>query len=197
MRVKASIGVLLLLCLALVVPSLATSAMIEDGKDTGKQTFSALAQLPVAGTTMNLTIYIDRYSSAQDGKALNAILLDGGSNALLKALHKMKSIGKIEREGTVGFYDLKFILSTPSSGGRRIYALTDRPIGFLEAYYNTRSKDYPFGILELELRADEKGKEKGEGTLIYAAKVKGLDGEKVETENVTFAPIKLLGVRQL
>ena len=34
------------------------------------------------------------------------------------------------------------------------------------------------------------------GTLIYAAKIKGLDGEKVEIENLTFAPIKPLGVRQ-
>ena len=40
-------------------------------------------------------------------------------------------------------------------------------------------------------------KEKGEGTLIYAAKVRIVSGEKVEIENLTFAPIRLLGVRQL
>lgn len=197
MRIKVTATFFLLLCLALGVPSLATSGVIQDRKDTGKETFSALAELPASGTTTNVTIYINRYSSAQDAKGLHAILLDGGPKALLKALHKMKPIGKIEREGTVGFYDFKFILSTPTPNGRRIYALTDRPIGFLEAYYSTRSKDYPFGVMELELQADEKGREKGVGTLIYAAKIKGLDGEKVEIENFTFTPIKLLGVRQL
>lgn len=31
----------------------------------------------------------------------------------------------------------------------------------------------------------------------YAAKIRVIGGEKVEIENLTFAPIKLLGVRQL
>lgn len=197
MRIKMTTTLFLLLCLALVVPSLATSGVKKDKKDSGKETFSALAELPVAGSTMNVTIYINRYSSEQDAKQMHAILLDGGPKALLKTLQKMKPIGRIERVGTVGFYDFKFILSTPTATGRRIYAVTDRPIGFLEAYYDTRSKDYPFGIMQLELKADEKGRQKGEGTLIYAAQIKVLDGEKVEIENLTFAPIRLLGVRKL
>jgi hypothetical protein len=89
------------------------------------------------------------------------------------------------------------ILSTTTATGRHIYAVADRPIGFLEAYYSTRSRDYPFGILELDLKADDNEKEKGEGTLIYAAKIRVIHGEKVEIENLTFAPIRLLSVRQL
>ncbi len=187
-RMTTTLFFLFLLCLALIVLTGAT----PGGKS---EVFSALAQLPVAGTTTNVKIYISGYSSQQDADRLHAALADGGSKGLLKTLQKMKSIGRIEREGTVGFYDLKFILSKPTGTGRHIYAVTDRPIGFLEAYFDTRSRDYPFGILELDLKADEK--EKGEGTLIYAAKIKLLDGEKVDIENVTFAPIKLLGVRQL
>jgi hypothetical protein len=185
----------LVLCLALVLPGLATPGAKKDGNN-GREAFSALAELPTGGT-LNVRINIDRYSNAQDAQGLHAILMDGGPKALLKALQKMKSIGKIEREGTVGFYDLKFILSKTTPTGRHIYALTDRPIGFLEAYYSTRSKDYPFGVMELDLQADEKGKEKGVGTLIYAAQIKVLDGEKVDIENLTFAPIKLLAVRKL
>lgn len=64
-------------------------------------------------------------------------------------------------------------------------------------YAGSRSVDYPFGILELDLKADEKGKEKGEGSLIYAAQIKVIDGDKVDIENLTFAPIRLLGVQQL
>lgn len=197
MRIKMTAPLFLLFCLSLVIPGLATSGAQNDRDVSRKQTFSALAELPTGGSTMNVTIYITRYSTARDAQALHAVLNDGGAQALLKALHKMKSIGKIERSGTVGFYDLKLILSTTTPTGRHIYALTDRPIGFLESFYSTRSKDYPFGVMELELQADEKGREKGVGTLIYAAKVKGLNGDKVEIENLTFAPIKLLGVRQL
>jgi hypothetical protein len=167
---------------------------MEPSKD---EVFSALAQLPVQGTTVNVKIYIRGYSSEADAQRLNGVLRDGGPAALLKALRKMKSMGRIEKEGTVGFYDFKLILSKPSATGRKIYALTDRPIGFLEAYFDTRSKDYPFGIMELELKAGDNEKQKGEGTLVYAARIKGMDAEKLEVENVAFAPIRLLGVRQL
>lgn len=189
MRIKIT-TVLFLLCVALVMPAVAA----RNGKP---ETFSALAQLPVAGTTMNVRIYIKGYSTPQEAQQLHGVLTDGGPKALLKALQKMKSIGRIEREGTVGFYNLKLILSKTTPEGRHIYAVTDRPIGFLEAYAGSRSVDYPFGILELDLKADEKGKEKGEGSLIYAAQIKVIDGDKVDIENLTFAPIRLLGVQQL
>lgn len=191
MRNKARIELLLLVCLALIMPMSAAS-----GAKGRNEVFSALAQLPVEGRTTNVKIYINGYSTPQDAERLHAALVDGGSKALLKVLSKMKSMGRIEREGTVGNYDFKLILSKPTATGRHIYAVADRPIGFLEEYFSTRSKDYPFGILELDLKEDNE-KEKGEGTLIYAAKVRVVSGDKVEIENLSFAPIRLLGVRQL
>lgn len=192
MRFKKTIGFLLLASLALIQPVRATS-----GAKGRTEVFSALAQLPVESSTTNVKIYISGYSSPRDAERLHAVLLDGGPKALLKTLRKMKSLGRIEREASVGFYDFKFVLSTRTPTGRHIYAVADRPIGFLEAYFSTRSTDYPFGILELDLKAGDNEREKGEGTLIYAAKIRVIDGEKVEIENVTFAPIRLLGIRQL
>jgi hypothetical protein len=192
MRIKVTIGLLLLVCVALTMPMSATS-----GAKGRNEVFSALAHLPVAGTTANVKIYISGYSSPQDAERLHATLLNGGPNALLKALRKIKSLGRIETEGSVGFYDFKFVLSKPTATGRHIYAVADRPIGFLEAYFSTRSEEYPFGIMELDLKAGDNEREKGEGTLIYAAKLRVIGGEKVEIENLTFAPIQLLGVRQL
>jgi len=192
MRIKMTTTLLLLVCAALVMPTSATPAT-----KGGIEVFSALAQLPVAGSTTNVKIYISGYSSTQDAERLHATLLSGGPKALLKALRKMKSLGRIQREGTVGLYDFKFILSTNTATGRHIYAVGDRPINFLEAYYSTRSTDYPFGIMELDLKTGDSEREKGAGTLIYAAKIRVIGGEKVETENLTFAPIQLLAVRQL
>ncbi|HKA21994.1 MAG TPA: hypothetical protein VKN18_27195 [Blastocatellia bacterium] len=186
----------LVLCLVFAIPSSGRSAA-ANRTDEHSEAFSALAQLPTAGVTMNVRIFLNGYSTEQEAQQLHGLLLDGGPKAVLKALQKMKSKGRIEPEGSISFYDFKFILSKKTPNGRHIYAVADRPISFLEKYFSTRSTDYPFGILELDLTQRENGKEKGEGTLIYAAKVKVLDGEKVDIENLTFAPIKLLGVRQL
>jgi len=49
----------------------------------------------------------------------------------------------------------------------------------------------------LDLKKDEKGKEKGEGVLIYAAKIKVLDGNKLEVENYGISPVRLMAVRKL
>lgn len=196
MRIKIMIAAASLLLLAPVLPFTGkTEANAELARDKSEQ-FSALAQLPTGGPTMNVRIYINGYSNPDECQNLHALLLEGGPSALLKALQKMKPIGRIAREGTVGMYDFKFIVSKQTADGRVIYAVADRPIGFLEAYYDTRSRDYPFGILQLNLKNSDKH-EKGEGTLIYAAHIKVIDGDKVETENLSFAPIKLLGVRQL
>jgi len=196
MRIKLIALLCLLSCLSLAVPGAATAK--GEKKDSGKENFSALAVLPAgARSPSNVTINIESYSSAQDAQRLQAALVDGGPDTLLKALEKMKPIGRIEREGTVGFYNFKFIRSVPTPTGRRIIAVTDRPVGFLEEYFDTRSNDYKFGILQLDLQDDQKGKEKGEGSLIYAARIKVLDGDKFEIENLGIDPIRLLGVHQL
>jgi hypothetical protein len=193
MKIKLTIELFLFLCVVLSVPTNATSR--AAGRER-LDVFSALAQLPTAGTTTNVKIYINGYSRPQDAERLQAVLLKGGPSALLKALRKMKTMGRIQREAAVDSYNFKLILSTTTPTGRHIYAVAERPIGFLEAYYSNRSRDYPFGILELDLKGDDQ-KEKGEGTLVYAAKIRVIHGEKVEIENLSFAPIKLLGVRQL
>lgn len=197
MRIKIVIALAAIFLFApVLLMNSKSEANAEAARDKSEQ-FSALAQLPTAGTTLNVRIYINGYSSPQDCQNLHSLLLEGGPSALLKALEKMKTIGRIEREGTVGMYDFKFIISKQTGDGRVIYAVADRPIGFLESYFDTRSRDYPFGILQLTLKNSDKGREKGEGSLIYAARIKVLDGDRVETENLTFAPIRLLGVREL
>ena len=194
MKTKLTLLFLFLSAALVLTTTFSTGSASGASKD---QIFSALAQLPTTATTVNVRIQISGYSTVADAQALHGVLQDGGPDALLKTLEKMKSIGRIEREGTVGFYKLKFIIAKDTPNGRHIYALTDRPVGFLEAYFDTRSRDYPFGVLELDLKSNDKGRQKGEGTLVYAAKIKAVDGDRIEVENFSFAPIKLLGVREL
>ena len=95
----------------------------------------------------------------------------------------------------VGFFDLKLIRSRKTPTGRRVIGVSDRPIGFLEAYGAGRSTDYQVGILVLDLKINKKGQEVGEGMLIYASKVK-IDKGKLDIEYVGMEPIRLANVRK-
>ena len=68
MRNKLRIELLLLVCVALIIPVSATS-----GAKGRNEVFSALAQLPVEGSTTNVKIYIDGYSTPQDAERLHAL----------------------------------------------------------------------------------------------------------------------------
>src|SRR6185503_2174280 len=129
--------------------------------------------LPGDGATANVDIYINAYSTDADAQQLAQTLLQNGPEAAHKALEKMKAIGRVSLTGRIGFFDLKLVRSRPQpEGGRLITGVSDRPIGFLEAYYSGRSMDYDYGILQLELKPNTHGREEGEGTLIYAAMIK-------------------------
>lgn len=190
------VSLFLILCSLLV----ASTASAQNEK------YSAMGYLPSgagmrgvgAGNTFSVDIYIKSYTSDAEAKRLAAILLEGGNDALFKQLEDMKSIGKITLTGRVGFYDLKLIRAhNLPGGGRRIIAVTDRPIQFLEAYAGTRSTDYNFGLLQIDLKPNKKGKEEGQGSLIYAAKVKVIEGKSIEVENYGISPVQLRGVRKL
>ena len=197
MKRRTILGLLFLLPF---VVFLASAALGQSEK------FSALGFLPSgagmrgvgAGSTFNVDVYINGYTSDEEAKQLAGLLLEGGNNALHKRLEDMKSLGRITPTGRVGFYDLKLIRSHKlPDGGRRIIAVTDRPIQFLEQYVGGRSTDYNFGLLQIELKPNKKGREEGQGALIYAAKVKVIDGKSVEVENYGINPVMLRNVRKL
>ena len=206
MKLTAFIGAFLLAVLALVVsvPAVPAPAPQEE-KQPKSEKFGALAFLQSgagramvgAGARASVDLYVKSYTTDAEAKSMAGALLEGGSDALLKRLEKAKSIGKITITGRVGFYDLKLIRSHRTPEGRRIYAVGDRPMGFLEIYSGNPSQDYPFGILQLDLKPNKKGREEGEGALIYAAKIKVLDGKSIDVESYGVGPIKLMGVRTL
>ena len=201
MRATILIACCVLISCALSVPTLAPA---QEKSRPGKEKFWALAYMPSgagpamvgAGLRVNVDLYVDAYTSDDEAKSMASLLINAGPDALLKVLEKSKTIGKIRLSGRTGFYNLKLIRSHRTSTGRRIYAVGDRPVGFLEAYASNRSLDYPFGILQLELKTDEKGKEEGEGALLYSAKIKVLDGKSIDVESYGVGPIRLMGVKK-
>ncbi|HET8783635.1 MAG TPA: hypothetical protein VFM63_14515 [Pyrinomonadaceae bacterium] len=206
MKARFFIALCLLAALAFVISPRSTAQDKKPEEDKPKkEKFSALAYLPAgagpamvgAGARTNVDLYLDSYTSDAEAKSMAAALLEGGSDHLLKALEKADTRGKVRLVGRAGFYDFKLVRSHQMEGGRRVYAIGDRPMGFLEMYAGSRSQDYPFGILQLDLKPNKKGREEGTGLLMYAAKIKVLEGNRIEVETYGIEPIKLLGVRKL
>lgn len=199
--------IIVIACCVLISCALGISSTMppQEQSKPRREKFGALAYLPsgagpamvAAGARANVDLSVNSYTSDEEAKSMAALLVQAGPDALLKVLENAKSKGKITLTGRVGFYDLKLIRSHRTPEGRRIYAVGDRPVGFLEAYVNNRSRDYPFGILQLDLKTNEKGKEEGEGALIYSAKIKVLNGNSIDIESYGIAPIRLMGVRKL
>ncbi len=192
MTTKRLVALCLFLCCA-ATP--AFSALRNKEPEARIERFSAtLAVLsgPSAGRVRQVTIYISDYSTDAEAAQLTGAFADGGSKALFKVLTKLKSKGRVAPTGSTG-YQVRFIRSIQTPNGRKIVMLTDRPISFLERYYGTRSSDYQYGLVELNINDDGKG----EGSLIYAAKVKAISGGSIEVENFGIEPARLMKVRKL
>ncbi len=181
--------ILVMLCAAIVV-------VAQEEKKQETEHFGASAYSLNRGATMlNVDIRVKQYTDDEKTKVFANALIEGGQQALTKALEKADEIGSIQLTGRVGFYDFKLIRSRPTSTGRRIIAVCDRPLQFGELYGGTRSTDYTIGIMIIDLTKDKKGKEKGTGVLYYAAKVK-IKNKTIQIEHFQIHPVRLVNVRK-
>lgn len=187
---------LVVLCLFICCSAIqAFSTSSSNAASSRTERFSATLTILIgagSGTVRPITIYISDYSTDAEAHMLAGAFADGGSKALFKVLTRMKPKGRVAPTGSVG-YQIRFIRSVQTPNGRKIMMLTDRPIGFLEAYYGTRSRDYQYGLVELNVNDEGKG----EGSLIWAAKVKAIRGDTIEVENFSIEPARLTNVRKL
>ncbi len=145
-----------------------------------------------AGKSFGLTVFISRWTTDQELQPYIATLKESGSNALVKALNKTKDVGRLSPTGFVGSgFRIARFRPTPG-GGLHIVMVTDRPISFGEAYNSTRSKDYPFGIVVLDVDKDGNGT----GTLAPICKIKFNKKGELEIEHFGQKPLRLTNVRR-
>ena len=184
--------------LTLILVMLGTTIVVfaQEEKKQETEHFAASAHSMNRGARMvNVDIRVKAYTDDDKTQQFASALMEGGQTALTKALEKSDDIGSIQMTGRVGFYDFKLIRSRNTPTGRRIVAVCDRPLQFGEVYGGTRSSDYTIGIMILDLTKDKKGKEKGTGTLYYAAKVK-IKNKAIQIEHYDTYPIRLVNVRK-
>lgn len=175
-----------------LVAVVASASAFADTPGTG-EIFTGFA-VDVGGSdrrasSSQITITVDRWSTEEERRQLVGAFREDGESALLKALQKMKAVGRISTPGSIG-YDLRYAYQVPlPSGGRRIIVGTDRPMSYGERVNSPRSADYPFTVVELRLD----GEGKGDGKLNYATRVRALE-DRVELENYDVAPVRITSI---
>jgi hypothetical protein len=145
-----------------------------------------------AGKSFGLDVYITGWTSDQELQEFSATLKTSGPDGLVRALEKTKDVGRLSPTGFVGSgFRIARYRPTPE-GGLRIVMVTNRPMSFGELYRGSRSTDYPFGILALNIDKDGKGT----GTLAPACKIKFDKQGELEIEHYGQKPWRLGNVRR-
>jgi hypothetical protein len=182
--------------LAALLLVFATGANQLRAADDKGETFTAFGvNLSNVGTGRNarVDITIDRWSTEEEREQLRTVLIEQGTEALYRALQKMKPVGHIRVNDSLG-WDLRYSRNITSGSTRRIVFATDRPISAREAIQQPRSIDYKFTIGELKVGPDGKG----QGTLSVAVKAKYDPKDRVlELENFASEPVRLQEVKQV
>ena len=181
-----------LLC-SLVVLALVPVAGLIAQSNFAKEDFSAVAIVNnnIASGMDRVQIHVTRWSTVDERDRLAKTLLTRGPDQLLKDLIQIQPVGTIRTPDTLA-YDLHYAYQRPAEdGGRQIVLATDRPMSFWEVRNQPRSVDYPFTIIQMTLNRDGEGK----GTLSYATKVRVVNDNSIELENIGTSPVMLTEIR--
>ncbi|MFN2386010.1 MAG: hypothetical protein ABR576_06955 [Thermoanaerobaculia bacterium] len=137
------------------------------------------------------TLHVDAYSSDKEIAGLLQALKNKRARGLQEALWEIKGKGWFRIGTNLGYHAAVIRSHTTPTGGKVIRVLTDRPIMFYELRNNTRSRNNPFGFIEISVSPDGQG----EGRMIAAASSRITNGE-VELENYDVQPLRILNVRR-
>lgn len=180
--------------LAFILAGFALTVPVHAAAPAGRETFNAFAvdigSSRRATRTSHVKITVDRWSTDEERRRLVSAFQEGGDDALLKELRKLKPLGRLSTPDSIG-YELRYAHQMPlASGGRRIIIATDRPLSYWETVNRPRSADYPYTFIEMRIGADGKG----QGKMTLVTKVNMLGNDTIELENYDLAPVQLSNI---
>ncbi|HQR65817.1 MAG TPA: hypothetical protein PLB02_00285 [Thermoanaerobaculia bacterium] len=143
--------------------------------------------------TWELKVHADEFTPADEVKQLVELGRQGGQDAVQKALWKMKSRGFIKIGNSLGYQVPVIRWRALPNGNTQLTFLTDRPIQFVEFFNGTRSLDYIFGMVVIEL--DAKGS--GSGQIYGAMKATFDPSGRVDLDSFGTKPYKVINVKKL
>ena len=184
----------ILLSLAYQIPCIAQTADVAKTQPNLPARYSAVAfgqSGSTAGKSFGLTIYVEELTSNGDIDELVATLKNKGPDGLVDAMEDIKDKGRVAPTGSVGT-GMRVVRIRPNKdGGQHIVLATNRPISFPELYNGTRSRDYKFGLVMLNVDKD------GRGTGLFAplCKIKFNKKNELEIEHYGQKPFRLANVQ--
>jgi hypothetical protein len=187
-----SLGASVLLCFALPMGAAQVVEQPKPKLDLPVQ-YAAVAigqSGSAAGKSFGMSIYIDAVSRDGEVEELAGTLKHKGQDGLVKALDNLKDKGRVAPTGSVGTGMRVIRIRPTKDGGQHIVLLTNRPISFGELYKGTRSRDYPFGIVILNIDKDGKGT----GLFDPLCKMKFNKNNELEVERYGQKPFRLVNV---
>ena len=132
-----------------------------------------------------IRIQIEAYTTDEERQRYIDILASEGWQELERAFLQVEK-GRFIRVGQLG-HNIAFVRSTRHATGRIIRLATARPIFFAEASRQSRSREHPFGLIELRL--DNEGK--GSGVVYAAASLEFNDDGALEIESYGNPPFSI------
>ncbi len=149
-----------------------------------------VVNLGAGPTTGQLQITITKWTTAEQRLAFATELFEKGQPALLASFEKAEQLGTASFPGTLG-WPIVYAWQMEDGGNRIIRLATHRPVGFGEARAQTRSMDYPFGLIEMRLGPDGRG----EGNIFSAASLKFNKDNVLEIESYGISGQQFLSIR--
>ena len=191
-RLRFFAAVPLFACFALSNGAAQTAEQPKAQPDVPAQ-YSAVAfgqSGSVAGKSFGLTVYVQDLTRDGEVEELAATLKHKGPDGLVGALEDIKDKGRVAPSGSVGTGMRVVRIHPTKDGGQHIVLATNRPISFPELYAGTRSRDYKFGIVVLNVNKDGKGT----GSFAPLCKVKFNKKNELEIEHYGQKPFRLANV---
>jgi hypothetical protein len=146
-----------------------------------------------AGKTFGVNIYISGVTNDDDARSLATVLKTKGQNGLVSALSNAKDLGRLAPTGSVGT-GVRFVRIRPNpDGGQHIVLVTDRPITYGELVNSSRSRDYPFTVVVMNV--DSSGK--GTGSLSPLCKIRFNKKGELEVEHYGQKPFRLANLQRV
>ena len=154
-----------LIATALVVPTL----FGQDEQQPKQERYSAVAMGTggaVGGKSIHFDFRVSRYASDEEVDKLAELLKEKGPDALRREMEKL-DVGRISPVGSTG-NQIAVARKRQVGSDTVITIITARAMPFIELYRGGRTRDYPFGFLQVKLNE----KSEGAGQIMAAAKIR-------------------------
>jgi hypothetical protein len=172
--------------LAVAIGLSAATMVAQEQSETFTGMVANLGAGPTAGT---LQITINTWTTPEQRLAFATELAEKGQKSLINTFERAEEMGFARFPGSLG-WPIVYAWQIEADGKRIIRLATHRPVAFGEARAQTRTMDYPFGIIEMRLGPDGKG----EGDIYSAASLKFNKDNVLEIESYGIGPQRFLSI---